>query len=48
MLKDNIQIRVILLEWEEFKTQWSKDGRQKTIPQLDRRLKDIIKNTRGR
>ena len=29
MLKDNIQIRVIAFGWEEFKTQWSKDGRQK-------------------
>ena len=28
MLKDNIQIRVIAFGWEEFKTQWSKDGSQ--------------------
>ena len=48
MLKDNIQIRVLAFGWEEFKTQWSKDGRQKSIPELERRLKDIIKKTRGR
>ena len=29
MLKNNIQIRVNSFGWEEFKTQWSKDGRQK-------------------
>ena len=27
MLKDNIQIRFIAFGWEEFKAQWSKDGR---------------------
>ena len=48
MLKYNIQICVIIFGWEEFKTQWSKDGHQKSIPELERRLKDIIKKTRGR
>ena len=48
MLKDNIQIRVIAFGWEEFETQWFKDGRQKSIPELERFLKDIIKKTRGR
>ena len=48
MLKDNIQIRVIAFGWEEFETQWFKGGRQKSIPELERCLKDIIKKTRGR
>ena len=48
MLKYNIQIRVIAFGWGEFKTQWSKDGRHKSIPELERCLKDIIKKTRGR
>ena len=47
MLKDNIQIRVIAFGWEEFETQWFKDGRQKSIPELERYLKYIIKKTRG-
>ena len=48
MLKGNIQIRVIAFGWEEFENQWFKDGRQKSIPELERCLKDIIKKTRGR
>ena len=48
MLKDNIQIRVIAFGWEEFKTQWSKDGCQKSIPELERRLKEIIEKTKGK
>ena len=39
MLEDNIQIRVIAFGWEEFKTQWLKDGCQKSFPELERRLK---------
>ena len=39
MLKNNIQIRVIAFGWEKFKIQWSKDGRQKSIPKLEKRLK---------
>ena len=39
ILKDNIQIRVISFGWEELKTQWSKDGRQKSIPDLEIHLK---------
>ena len=46
MLKDNIQIRFISFGSEEFKTQWSKDGRQKSIPELERRLKEIIEKTK--
>ena len=34
MMKDNIQIRAIAFLGGEFKTQWSKDGRQKSIPEL--------------
>ena len=30
-LKDNIKICVIAFGWEEFKTQWLKDGCQKPI-----------------
>ena len=30
------------------KTQWSKDGFQKSIPELERRSKEIIKNTKGK
>ena len=48
MLKDNIQIRIIAFGWEEFKNQWSKDGRQKSIPELERRLKEIIEKTKGK
>ena len=48
MMKDNIKIPVIAFGWEEFKNQWSKDGLQKSILELERRLKDIIRNTRGR
>ena len=48
MLKDIIQIRVIAFGWIEFKTQWSTDGRQKSIPDLERRLKEMIEKTRGR
>ena len=48
MLKDSIKIRIIAYGWEEFKTQWLKDECQKSIPELERRLKDIIKKTRGR
>ena len=47
-MKYNIQIRVIAFGWEEFKTQWLKDGRQKSIPELERRLEQIIEKTRGR
>ena len=48
MLKDNIKIPVIAFGWEKFKTKWSKDGRQKSIPELERRLKDIIEKTKGK
>ena len=48
MLKDNIQIRVIAFGWKEFKTQWLKDGRQKSIPELKRRLKEMIEKTKGK
>ena len=48
MLKDNIQIRFIAFGWEEFKTQWFKDGRQKSIPDLERHLKEIIEKTKGK
>ena len=34
--------------WEEFKTQWSKDGCQKSIPELERRLKENIEKTKGK
>ena len=47
MMKDNIQIHFIAFGWEEFKTQCSTDGRQKSILELERHLKDIIKNTTG-
>ena len=48
MMKDNIKIRFIAFGWEELKNQWSKDGRQKSIPELERHLKEIIEDTRGR
>ena len=48
MMKDNIQIRAIAFCWEEFKTQWSKDGRQKSIPELEIRLKEIIEKYKGK
>ena len=48
MLNDNIQIRVIEFGWEKLKTQWLKDGRQKSIPELERRLKEIIEKTKGK
>ena len=48
MLKDNIQIRVIAFGWEEFNTQWSKDGSQKSTSELERRLKEIIEKTKGK
>ena len=47
-IKDDIQIRVIAFGWVEFKTQWSKYRRQKSIPELERRLKEITEKTRGR
>ena len=43
MLKDNIEIRVIGFGWQQFKTTWSKDGKQKSIQQLEERLKEIIR-----
>ena len=48
MLKYNIEIRGISFGWEEFKTQCLKYGRQKSIPDLEKRLKDIIENKRVR
>ena len=47
-MKYNTKSSVIEFWWEEFKTQWSKDGCQKSIPELERRLKEIIKKTRGK
>ena len=42
-LKDNIQIRYKGFGWTDWKTQWSHAGVKLTIPQLEKRLKDLIK-----
>ena len=42
MLTDNIEIRVVGFGWQEFRTEWSKDGKQKSIEQLEEQLKEII------
>lgn len=43
MLKDNIRIRVIGFGWTQFKCQWSKNGIQKLIQELQQHLKTIIR-----
>ena len=42
-LKDNIQIRYKGFGWDEWKTHWSHGGISLSIPELTRRLKDLIK-----
>ena len=44
-LKDNAQIHYKELGWVEAKTTWLKNGRKKTMPQLQGRLIEIIKLT---
>jgi len=46
-LKDNILMRFKGMGWVDAQTTWSKDGKKKTIPQLQQRLIEIIALTRG-
>lgn len=46
-LKDNILMRFKGMGWVDAQTTWSKDGKKKTIPQLQQRLLEIIAITRG-
>ena len=47
-LKDNIQIRFKGYGWAECYTAWSKDGKKKSVPQLQARLIEIINSTKGK
>ncbi len=42
-LKDNILIRYKGLGFAKCKTTWSENGRSKTVPELAKRLKEIIR-----
>lgn len=44
MLKDNIQRRVLVMGWTQFKTQYSKDKIQKMDEELTERLVEIFKS----
>ena len=47
-LKDNIQIRYRGFRWNEWKTQWSHASVNKTVPELEKRLKDLMKEEKLR
>ena len=47
-LKDNILIRYRGFGWEEWHTTWSHACVEKSIPQLEKRLKDLIKEEKKR
>ena len=47
-LKDNIQIRFMGFGWEDWHTTWSKNGKNKTIPELQRHLIDKINESKKR
>ena len=46
-LKDNIQIRYKGFGWVDWKSKWSSAGSTYSIPQIEKRLKDLIKAERN-
>ena len=48
LLKDNMQMRWKGMGWADCHVAWSKDGKKKTICDLQRALIKIIKDTKGR
>ena len=42
-LKDNIRIQWKGLGWMECETRWTVDGHELTIPELENRLKELIR-----
>ena len=47
MPKDNIQMQVLGMGWNQFKTQWSHNGVQKTVEELTEHLVEIIRAERN-
>ena len=47
-LRNNILIRYKDFQWENWRTQWSKDGKKLSVPDLTKRLKYLIKNQRNK
>ena len=47
MPKDNIQMQVLGMGWNQFKTQWSHNGIQKTVEDLTEHLVQIIRAERN-
>ena len=42
-LRNNILIRYKGFQWDDWKTQWSRDGKKLSVLDLTKRLKDLIK-----